>query len=91
MIDKRVGTYHRSEKLSLNKNLEDLKVLYGKLKTTVVINNITKMFSSLTTMFVETTEKKKSEFYPVEDYEQFIASCIDKKKNKIKIDLDIDL
>ena len=91
LIDKRIGTYHRSEKLSLNKNLEDLKVLYGELKTTVVTNNFTKMFSSLTTMFVETAEEKKSEFYPVEDYEQFIASCIDKKKNRIKIDLDIDL
>jgi len=91
ILDRRIKTYHISEKLTLEEHLKQLAVLYNELKIKNKINMFSALTSSIERMLQSTTVIEKSPFYPPEDYEEFVSKCIDDKKKRIKIELDIDV
>lgn len=90
ILDRRIKTYHISEKIRIEEHIEQLKILYNSLKTTKSINPLTSSFLSIVTALKFTATVEKSEFYPKEDFEEFIFNCIEKKKKRITIEMDID-
>lgn len=89
IIDRRVKTYHISEKIGIEEHIKQLKILYQSLEikksNNLLTSSIFSLYAALTTSTIE-----KSEFYPLESFEEFIANCIDKKKKRIEIEMDID-
>lgn len=74
--------------MSLEKHLEQLKILYSELtyttQTSELFSSIKKALSILST---STTHKK--DCYPKEDYDSFIVRMLDRKKKRIEEELDL--
>lgn len=79
----------RNKDLSLEKQLEQLKILYSELTYTTRNNEffseITKMLSS----YLGSSTTHKKDCYPKEDYDAFIVRMLDKKKKRIEEELDV--
>ncbi|HOZ54468.1 MAG TPA: ATP-binding protein [Clostridia bacterium] len=90
ILDRRIKTYHISEKLTFNEHLKQLKILYDELKFEKTTNVFSGLMASIGLALSSKTVVEKSEHYPKEDYEEFISKCIDSKKRRIKVNLDID-
>lgn len=92
ILDQRIKTYHVSEKISVDDHIKQLRLLYDSLKVEKNVNlftsSIFSVASALSALNTKVTEK--SDFYPEEDFDEFIASSIEKKKKRIKIEMDID-
>lgn len=79
----------RNKDLPLEKQLEQLKILYSELTYTTrnseLFSGIAKMLSS----YLGSSTTHKKDCYPKEDYDAFIVRMLDKKKKRIEEELDV--
>ena len=79
----------RNNNLSLDKQLEQLKILYSELTYTTrysdIFSGITKMLSN----YLGSSTTHRKDCYPKEDYDAFIVRMLDKKKKRIEEELDV--
>ena len=79
----------RNKDLSLEKQLQQLKILYSELTyTTQNSESFSGIAKMLTSYFGLSTTHKK-DCYPKEDYDAFIVRMLDKKKKRIEEELDV--
>lgn len=90
MIEKKLNACKipRNKELSLEKHLEQLKVLYSELTYTTDTGWISNLTKALT-YFSSNKKIEKKELYPKEDYDDFILKVLNKKKKRIEEELDV--
>ena len=74
--------------MSLDKHLEQLKVLYAELTYTTRNSDVFANLSKALSIFGASTVHKK-DCYPKEDYDSFVVRMLDKKKKRIEEELDV--
>lgn len=98
LIGKKIRSmYAEGSRLALEEHLEQLKTLYEYVgvKENVIHKNILNIGQTLLERFqaisesLGEVERSKNPFYPEEDFEEFIANMIKKKKIKIERVLDL--
>lgn len=79
----------RNKDLPLEKQLEQLKILYSELTYTTrnseFFSGLTKLFTS----YLNSSTTRRKDCYPKEDYDAFIVRMLDKKKKRIEEELDV--
>lgn len=79
----------RNKDLPLEKQLEQLKILYSELTYTTRNSELFSGISKLLSNCLGTSTIHKKECYPKEDYDSFIVRMLDKKKKRIEEELDV--
>lgn len=74
--------------MTLDKHLEQLKVLYAELTYTTRNSDVFANLSKALCIFGSSTVHKK-DCYPKEDYDSFVVRMLDKKKKRIEEELDV--
>ena len=79
----------RNNNLELDKQLEQLKILYSELTFTASYSDIFSRMKKTLKDYFDTSKTYKKDCYPKEDYEAFVVRMIDKKKVRIEEELDV--
>jgi hypothetical protein len=98
VINRRIETgYSSKAELDLKSHIEQLKVLYENIEKNKTyfsgqggLGKFLSNISSASSAIFGETKVVPNEAYPKEDFENFIARAIEKKKRRIEIDLDIN-
>lgn len=103
LLNNRIATnYNTSSEIKLEEHLVQLKLLYDKINkynyvyikpngknSEGILTSVGKFFDNLSTSIYGEKKVVKNPNYPSEDYEEFIARMIAKKKTRIEALLDV--
>jgi predicted HTH transcriptional regulator len=91
LINKRISTYDTSSSIKLEEHLNQLEILYSRIKKyhiyyerTDTFNKFSEFINSFSSAINGEKKKEKNNKYPDEDYEDFIVNLISKKKKRIE-------